>query len=151
MNTWLSLAGTLGGVVAVVQIGYTIWKDRKSGALRKGQAEAAKASLDTAQAEQSLPHVQEALKLGNLSEAVAIQQTIINGLRDHAAWQDGQMVDLKAENDELRTRLSERDDKIKELEQRLGEAEESLNTAKRLIGELRETSRRENGASPHDA
>lgn len=144
----LSTAGVLGGIVAACQFVYGIYKDRKGGALRKGQAEAAKATLDTAQAEAALPHVTEALALGNVQEAVAIQQGIINGLRDHAAWQDKELEDCHKENGELRRRLAERDGKIAELEKRLGEAEKALTIAKRLIGDLRATSRSESeGAS----
>lgn len=148
MNEWLSAGGILGGCLAIAQFGYGIYKDRKGGTLRKSQAEAAKASLDTAQAEAALPHVQDSLRLGNVAEAVAIQQGIINGLREHAAWQDAQLEEAHARELELSRRLSERDGKIRELEKRLGEAEKALSTAKRLIGELRATSRSETeGAS----
>lgn len=137
MNEWLSGAGVLGGTLAIGQFLYGIWKDRKGGTLRKGQAEAAKATLDTAQAEASLPHVQESLRLGNVAEAVTIQQQIINGLRDHAAWQDSQLEACHAENDELRERLAERDRQIDELEARLSIAEGNLADARRIIDTLR--------------
>lgn len=139
----LSIAGVIGGVLAVCQFGYGIWKDRKGGALRKSQAEAAKATLDTAQAEAALPHIQDQLRLGNVSAAVAIQQGIINGLRDHAAWQDEQLSESHQRELALSERLAERDAKIAELEQRLGEAEKALTIAKRLIGDLRADARRE--------
>lgn len=139
----LSVGGVLGGVLALGQFGYGIWKDRKGGTLRKSQAEAAKASLDTAQAEAALPHIQDQLRLGNVAEAVAIQQGIINGLREHAAWQDGQLDEAHRREKALEDRLSERDAKIAELEQRLGEAEKALTIAKRLIGDLRADARRE--------
>lgn len=137
MNEWLSTAGVLGGVLAVAQFTWGIIKDQRGGALRKGQAEAAKAILDTSQAEASLPHVQESLRLGNVSEAVAIQQQIINGLRDHAAWQDAQLEAAHQEAAELRARLAERDEKIDELEARLAIAEGNLGEARRIIDTLR--------------
>lgn len=143
MNEWLSTGGVLGGLVVLAQLTYGIWKDHRGGAVRLGQAEAAKASLNVAQAEASLPHVQESLKLGNVAEAVAIQQQIINGLREHASWQDQQLETRDARIQELESRLTERDRKIEELERRLDDAEAALTTAKRLIGELRETSRGE--------
>lgn len=146
MNDWLSTGGVLGGLIALGQLGWGIYKDRKGGALRKGQAEAAKVSLDVVQAEQSLPHVQESLRLGNVADAVAVQQQVINGLRDHAAWQDQQLQARDGRIGELERRLAERDRKIEELEQRLGVAEDALSTAKRLIGELRATSRQERGS-----
>lgn len=149
MNEPLSWVGVIGGILAVAQFAYGVWKDRKGGALRKSQAEAAKATLDTAQAEAALPHVQDQLRLGNVAEAVAIQQGVINGLRDHAAWQDRELEACHTENAQLRDRLAERDAKIAELEQRLGEAEKALTIAKRLIGDLRADARRdgEEGAS----
>jgi DNA repair exonuclease SbcCD ATPase subunit len=137
VNEWLSLAGVLGGVLAVAQFGYGVWKDRQGGALRKSQAEAAKATLDTAQAEASLPHVQESLRLGNVAEAVSIQQQVINGLREHAAWQDAQLAEAHAEVEALRNALAERDRQIDELEKRLGLAEDNLQTARRIIDRLR--------------
>lgn len=137
MNEWLSAVGLAGGCVAIGQFVYGIYKDRKGGVLRKGQAEAAKASLDTAQAEASLPHVQESLRLGNVAEAVAIQQQIINGLRDHAAWQDAQLEESHAREQELIRRLAERDQKIDELESRLSIAEGNLSEARRIIDGLR--------------
>lgn len=143
MTDWLPWAGLLGGIVAVGQLLWGIWKDQRGGALRKGQAEAAKASLDVAQAELSLPHVQESLKLGNLAEAVTIQQQIINGLREHAAWQDDQIKGRDSRITELEERLAARDEKVAALEERLNQAEEALNTARRIIDELRETSRSE--------
>lgn len=143
MNDWLSYGGVIGGLLAVGQFLYGIYKDRKGGALAKTAAEAAKASLDAEQAAAALPHVTEALALGNVQEAVGIMQGIINGLRDHAAWQDKELEACHTENASLRDRLSERDEKIAELEERLGEAEAALRAAARLIEELRETSRSE--------
>lgn len=149
MNEWLSVGGILGGILAIAQFAYGVYKDRRGGALRKSQAEAAKATLDTAQAEAALPHVQDSLRLGNVAEAVAIQQGLINGLREHAAWQDQQLAESHAREAELAKRLTERDEKIAELERRLGEAEKALTIAKRLIGSLREDARRDHdeGAS----
>lgn len=134
---WLSVGGVIGGLVALGQLVWGIYKDRKSGALRLGQAEAAKASLDAAQAEASLPYVEESLKLGNVAEAVSIQQGVINGLRDHAAWQDAQIVARDERITELERRLASRDEKIAELERRLEEAEKALTTARNLINDLR--------------
>lgn len=149
MNEPLSWVGVMGGVLAVAQFLYSVWKDKKGGATRKSQAEAAKATLDATQAEAALPHVQDQLRLGNVAEAVAIQQGVINGLRDHAAWQDKELEACHSENAALRDRLAERDAKIAELEKRLGEAEKALTIAKRLIGDLRADARqdREEGAS----
>lgn len=143
MNNWLAMGGMAGGAVAVAQIVWQIVRDVKGGGLRQSQAEAAKTALDVTQAEASLPHVTEALRLGNVAEAVAVQQQIINGLRDHAAWADGQ---IKARDDriaQLEQRLSDRDVRIEELEQRLDAAEASLRTARGIIDELRATSRAE--------
>lgn len=139
----LVAGGLIGSVVVLLQLAYGIWKDHRGGAARLGQAEAAKATLDATQAEASLPYVQESLKLGNVAEAVAIQQQIINGLREHASWQDAQLEIRDNRVQELENRLAERDRKIEELERRLDDAEEALSTAKRLIGELRATSRGE--------
>lgn len=151
MNEWLSTAGVLGGVVAMAQFVWSVHKDRAGGILRKGQAEAAKATLDTAQAEASLPHVQESLRLGNVAEAVAIQQQIINGLREHAAWQDEQLAACHTENEDLRTRLAERDRQIDELEGRLSAAEGTLAEARRIIDSLRGDPDHTGGAhAPHD-
>ena len=143
MNEWLSTGGVLGGLVVFAQLAWGVWKDHKGGAVRKGQAEAAKASMDVAQAEASLPHVQESLKLGNLAEAVTIQQQVINGLREHAAWQDEQLVARDRRIMDLEERLAARDAKVEELERRLDTAEEALTTARNIINELRETSRSE--------
>lgn len=137
-NDYLAIGGVLGGVLALGQFLYGIYRDRAGGALRKSQAEAAKVSLDAQQAEASLPHVQESLRLGNLAEAVAIQQQVINGLRDHAAWQDAELVKCHAENAALIKRLAERDARIDELEERLGTAEDNLTAARRIIDTLRE-------------
>lgn len=134
---WLTITGAVGGVLAVAQFAWGAWKDHKGGALRKGNAEAAKATLDVAQAEASLPHVQESLRLGNVAEAVAIQQGIINGLREHAAWQDGQLDACHRENEDLRHRLAERDRQIDELEGRLTTAEGNLSEARKIIDQLR--------------
>lgn len=143
MTEWLATGGVLGGIVALSQLAYGIWKDRKGGTLRRSQAEAAKASLDTLQAEASLPHVTESLKLGNVAEAVAVQQQIINGLREHAAWQDARLEEAHAENRELRERLAARDAKVQELEERVTIAEANLAASRAIIDELRETSRAE--------
>lgn len=140
MSDWLSAGGILGGIVVAGQLAWGIWKDQKGGALRKGQAEAAKATLDVSQAELSLPHVQESLKLGNVAEAVTIQQQIINGLREHAAWQDAQLSARDQRISDLEARLAARDAKVAELEDRLNAAEEALNTARSIIDELRATS-----------
>lgn len=151
MNEWLAGGGVLGGIIALSQLAYGIYKDRKDGTLRKGQAEAAKASLDTMQAEASLPYVTESLKLGNVAEAVAVQQQIINGLREHAAWQDARLEECHQENQELRDRLAARDEKVRELEERVLAAEGSLGVARQIIDELRETSRTEQNKEPqHD-
>lgn len=139
----LSVVGVIGGLVAVGQLAWAVYKDKSGGAIRKSQAEAAKATVDVAQAEASLPYVQESLRLGNVAEAVSIQQGVINGLREHATWQDEQLRLRDVRIEELEGRLASRDKKIEELEARLDEAEASLNTAKRLIGELRSTSREE--------
>lgn len=139
MNGGLQWAGLIGGIVALCQVAWQVYRGFKGGELRKSQAEAAKAHLDTAQAEASLPHIQRSLELGNVAEAVAIQQGIINGLRDHAKWQDGQIEERDGRIVELERRLTERDEKIEELAKRLISAEVSLATAKRLIGELRTT------------
>lgn len=147
-NDWLSTAGVLGGILAAAQFLYGVWKDRQGGVVRKSSAEAAKASLDTAQAEAALPHVQDSLRLGNVAEAVAIQQGIINGLREHAAWQDAQLEACHAENDDLRNRLAERDRQIDELETRLGLAEQHLGEAQRIIEGLRRDPDRTGG--PHE-
>lgn len=145
MADYLSIGGMIGGIIAAAQLAWTIYKGHKGGELRKTQAEAAKASLDTLQAEASLPHVTEALRLGNVADAVAVQQQIINGLREHASWQDQQLILRDERIVTLEGRLSQRDKKIAELERRLTDAETSLNTAKRLIGELRQASRDERG------
>lgn len=137
MDTWTPLVAASAALVAVGQFLWAIYKDRKSGALMKGSAEAAKASLDAVQAEQSLPHVQESLRLGNVAEAVAIQQQIINGLREQVAWQDSQLGDARRDNEDLRARLADRDAKIDELERRLGVAEHELKDARRIIDGLR--------------
>jgi len=143
VNEWLAAGGVIGGIVALGQLAWGIWKDHKGGTLRRSQAEAAKATLDVSQAEASLPHVQESLKLGNVAEAVSIQQQVINGLREHAAWQDAQLDLRDRRIMDLERRLSERDAKVEELERRLDEAEGALNTARNIINELRETSRSE--------
>lgn len=148
MDDWLALGGLLGGVAALGQLAYQAVKTWRGGELRKSQAEAAKASLDNLQAEASLPHVAESLKLGNVAEAVTIQQQVINGLREHAAWQDGQIKGRDDRIADLEARLEDRDRKIAELEKRLGLAETEVAAAKRIIGELRETSRAEQ-KGPH--
>lgn len=143
MGEILSTGGVIGGAIAILQISHQVWKSYRGGELRKGQAEAAKATLDVTQAEASLPHVTESLKLGNVAEAVAVQQQVINGLRAHAEWADLQLQAKEKRIAELEDRLTARDLKIQELEDRLNVAEDSLNTAKRIIDELRETSRTE--------
>lgn len=145
MSDILAIGGILGGIAAMGQLAYTALKTHRGGELRKGQAEAAKVSLDNLQAEASLPHVTEALKLGNVSEAVSIQQQIINGLRDHASWQDDQIKARDEKITELEGRLSARDEKIRKLEERVTIAERSLAESRAIIDELRETSRTENG------
>lgn len=134
---WLAVGGIIGGVVAFGQLLWGIWKDHRGGALRKSQAEAAKASLDAAQAAQSLPYVAESLKLGNVTEAVAIQQQIINGLRDHAAWQDEQITQRDEKIAQLEGALKARDEKVAELETRVNAAEQEMATARGIIDELR--------------
>lgn len=133
----------MGGLAAIGQMGFQWWKYHRSGEDRKGQAEAAKAHLDVAQAEAGLPHVQQALEIGNIGEAVAVQQGMINGMQDHIKFQDDLLAAKDRRIELLETRLAERDSKIEQLEKRLDLAEENLATAKRLIGELRSTSRSE--------
>lgn len=133
----LAIGGMIGGAVAIAQFAYGIWKDRHDGTLRKGRAEAAKQVLDAAQAEASLPHVQESLRLGNLDQAITIQQQVINGLREHAAWQDTQLALRDQRIAELEQRLKERDDQIDALEERLGIAEGNLADARHIIELLR--------------
>lgn len=145
---WLSGAGVATVIGLGSQIAYALFKDYKGGGLRKSQAEAAKTSLDAAQAEASLPHVTEALRLGNLAEAVAIQQQVINGLRDHAVWADEQIKARDAKIADLETRLGDRDAKIEELERRLDIAEDSLKASRTIIDELRATSRAEQVTPP---
>lgn len=139
MNEGLALTGYIALGLAVAQFAWQVHKDRKGGSLRKGQAEAAKATLDEAQAAASLPHVTRALELGNIAEAVSIQQQTINGLREHSVWQDEQLAlrDLKIAD--LGRQIAERDDKIARLEERLDAAEEALSTARTIINELRAT------------
>lgn len=145
MSDYLAIGGILGGIAAMGQLSYTAYKGWRGGELRKGQAEAAKASLDALQAEASLPHVTEALKLGNVAEAVAVQQQIINGLRDHASWQDEQLQAREEKIKQLEERLAARDQRINDLEERVSVAERSLAESRAIIDELRETSRTENG------
>ena len=147
MSDTLTGAGIIGGALAVAQFLYSIYKDRSGGTLRKSQAEAAKASLDTAQAEAALPHVAESLRLGNVAEAVAIQQGIINGLRDHIAWQDRELEASHQEVVDLRSDLADRDARIDALEQRLESAEGNLRDARRII----DTLRGERPKGPHEA
>lgn len=151
MNEWLGGAGVATALGVGSQIVYALWKDLKGGGLRQSQAEAAKTSLDVAQAEQSLPHVQEALRLGNIAEAVSIQQQVINGLKDHALWADGQIKARDARIAELEARLADRDTKIEELEARLDVAEAAQRDARRIIDELRATSRAEKPTIPPQA
>jgi len=125
--TWL---GGGGFVIGMAQLVAGLYKDRKSRTAQKGQAEAAKATLDAAQAEAAMPHVQESLKLGNVSEAVAILNQVINGLREHAAWQDERLEEAHAE-------IRRRDEKIATLEERLNEADGLLAAARKIIDELR--------------
>lgn len=143
MSDWLAIGGILGGAAALGQLLHQTIKTWRGGELRKGQAEAAKASLDTMQAEASLPYVTEALKLGNVAEAVSVQQQLINGLRDHAAWQDEQLQSREKKIRELEERLAARDEKVRELEERVTIAEQSLAASRVIINELRETSRNE--------
>jgi chromosome segregation ATPase len=142
--------GVLGAVFAGIQILYRMIQDARGGNVRRSRAEAAKMTLDVSQAEQSLPHVTEALRLGNVADAVAVQQQVINGLRDHAAWQDEQLRSRDAEIVDLRRRLTDRDARIEELEARVDVAERSLSSARAIIEELRQTSRTENDThNPH--
>jgi chaperonin cofactor prefoldin len=135
----LAVSGIIAGALAVAQFVWGVYKDRKGGTLRKSQAEASKASLDEAQAAASLPHVTKALELGNIAEAVAIQQGVINGLREHGLWQDQQLREAADREADLTRQLKARDDKIRDLESRLDRAEEHLDEARRIIGELRAT------------
>jgi len=139
----LQVGAWIGGLVAAGQLGFQWWKWQRGGEQRKSQAEAAKAHLDATQAESALPHVQRSLELGNVAEAVAVQQGIINGMQDHIRFQDEQLTAKDARIATLEQRLADRDAKIEQLERRLDLAEENLATAKRLIGELRSTSRNE--------
>lgn len=139
MNLWLSAAGGLAGIAALLQFGWGAIQSWRGGSVRRQQAEAVKATLDVEQAEQSLPHVAESLRLGNVGEAVTIQQQIINGLREHAAWQDEQLQRRDARIQELEERLEQRDNRIDELEKRLELAEEALTTARTIINDLRRT------------
>lgn len=136
-DQWLQIGGILGGIAAIGQLTFTWWKYHRSGEDRKGQAEAAKAHLDVAQAEAGLPHVQQALELGNVGEAVAVQQGMINGMQDHIRFQDEL---LRQKDDRIRLleeRNREKDEKIDELEKRLGLAEDNLQEARRMIDALR--------------
>lgn len=142
-ETVLQVGAWIGGLVAMGQLGFQAYKWKTGGEERKSQAEAAKAHLDVTQAEAALPHVQESLQLGNVAEAVAVQQGMINGMQDHIRFQDEQLVAKDARIELLEKRLAERDKKIEQLEHRLDVAEANLATAKRLIGELRTTSRNE--------
>ena len=137
--------GVLGGVGSFLTVAWTITKEVRGRTTRRMQAEAAKASIDAEQAEASRPHVERALELGNFAEALSIQQTVINGLREHAAWQDQEISDLREERGELKARLAERDDKIRELEQRLGEAENYLTECRQIINGMRDTRDAETG------
>lgn len=142
-DQWLQLGGILGGIAALSQVGFTAYKYKRGGEDRKGQAEAAKAHLDVAQAEAGLPHVQQALELGNLGEAVAVQQGMINGMQDHIRFQDELLASKDKRIETLENRLADRDKRIDELEQRLGQAEDNLQEARRMITDLRTTSRSE--------
>ena len=86
-----TITAYVAAFLAVVQFCYLVYKERKGGFLQKGQAEAQKAVLETAQTEASLPHVQESLKLGNVSDAVEILQGVIVNLREHIKWQDAEL------------------------------------------------------------
>ena len=143
MNEFLATGGIAGGVLAVVQVAWGIIQDARGGGLRKSRAEAAKTTLDVTQAEASLPHVTDALRLGNVADAVAIQQQVINGLRDHAVWADEQIKSRDARIEELEARLASRDERIEELERRLDVAEAAVKDSRLIIDELRATSRAE--------
>lgn len=137
MSDALSIGGVVGGLVALIQVAYTIYKDKASGALRKGEAEAAQATIEVAQAENALPHVAEALALGNVGDAVSVQQQVINGLRAHTTWLEEQLTLRDQREEELRKRLAERDAKIDELEARLTLCEDQLASARSIVNELR--------------
>lgn len=143
MSVWMSALGGLAGLAALIQIVWRIVSDRKAQVNQKGAAEAAKASLDSVQAEASLPHVVESLRLGNLSEAVAVQQQIINGLREHVAWQSQQLEQAVEREAQLAERLAARDAKIAELEERLTAAENLLDQARKIIDGLKTTVKNE--------
>lgn len=142
-DTLLQIGGVLGGVAAIGQMTFQYWKYRTSGEDRKGQAEAARAHLDVAQAEAGLPHVQQALEIGNIGEAVAVQQGMINGMQDHIKFQDDLLAAKDKRIELLEKRLADRDARIDELEARLGQAEDNLAEARRMITDLRTTSQTE--------
>jgi len=129
--------GALTGVAALLTIAYRMWTDHRSDTSRKGQAEAAKAVLDVNQAEAALPHVQRALELGNVSEAVTIQQQLLNTLRAHIAWQDEELEKRHQEIMSLRGEVAQRDALIEELVVRVDEAEKKLSEARQFIETLR--------------
>lgn len=132
-----TIIGASAGIAALTQVCWAAWKDHRGGGIRRSSAEAQKATLDALQAEASMPHLQESLRLGNVAENLAIQQKIIDGLVSHTGWQDEQLVEAHQENDDLRRRLAEREEQINELERRLGIAEDSLMEARRIIDHLR--------------
>jgi uncharacterized coiled-coil protein SlyX len=142
-ETILQIGGILGGIAAIGQVGFSAWRWKRGGEQRKGQAEAAKAHLDVAQAEAAGPHVAQALELGNIGDAVAVQQGMINGMQDHIRFQDGIIEARDKRIKVLEDRLKERDDRIDELEKRLGLAEDNLNEARRMINAMRSTTQDE--------
>jgi DNA repair exonuclease SbcCD ATPase subunit len=138
-------------VLVALQFAWAAYKDVKGGGLKKSQAEAAKEALDTEAAAQALPHLQEAIRLGNWGEGMSVQQQLINGLqesltaaaaRERSSAERERLKDQRI--DELEERVRARDERIDELERRLDEAEQHwaecerhLTEARSIISELR--------------
>lgn len=132
--TWL---GVGGGGLAILQFLWTVYKDVKGGGIRKLNAEAAKEAMDAESAAASMPHLQESIRLGNWAEAMALQQSHINGLQAQLS-SSAERERLKDQRiDELETRVRDRDKRIDELELRLGHAEDHLTEARNIINDLR--------------
>lgn len=140
----LSIGGILGGAAAIGTLLREVWQYRAGDGDRRARAEAAKASLDVAQAEASLPMVQESLRIGNVAQAVTLQQQVMNGLREHMAWQDEQMlakdqrIEFLENRDEQRVkRIDQLETHLQTLEKQLRSVEEQLAVARGIIDDLR--------------
>lgn len=146
---YVEFAALVGAIGICVQGFWRLYTYLTSREQQHDQSLADRVQMEALQAEISAPHILEQLQLGNIKDAVSMQQTVITGLYAHARWQDEQIIERDRRIADLEDEIRRRDTRVEELERRVTSAERNLKVARRIIDQFRDDLPPENPETMH--